>query len=473
VISRKGRRASVAALSAATLLMTACSGDDDGATATSVPAPTAAPVATPAPATTEPPAATAPVDTEPPATTDPAHDSWEVDTDDCDDPDAANASITGTVNIGSVMPLTGGVAAAFAPVKEGFEAYIAFARQQGLFDGYDDVNLTIVDDQYDAARTPDVVSDQIEAGAHLFAGIIGTPNNDAVREMLNEQCVPQLNALTGSPLWGEVDDYPWTTGQLVPYPVESKVYARQIGALHPEGATVGLFAVDNDFGRAYADAFDQAAEDYGLEVVEAETIAASDSNPPTAQVTSLAAATPDAIMAVPLGAGCISFLYELALAKGQHPGWEPDVFITSTCASLLILRAAGFAADGLYTSRDLLDLGDPDVQALPAVAEYVAFMTEIGKAELITTAAAGWTTGEITVAILNQAAASPQGLTRASIINAARNFEISPTLADVGVVDRSQGEDDPYLAESLQVLQFDADTATFTEIGPLVTDFES
>ena len=148
------------------------------------------------------------------------------------------------------------------------------------------------------------------------------------------------------------------------------------------------------------------------------------------------------------------------------------MFITNTCASLLILRAAGFAADGLYTSRDLLDIGDPEVQAQPAVAEYVDFMTGLGKADLVTTAAAGWTTGEVTVAILNQAATSPDGLTRASIINAARNFEITPSLAG-GVVDRSQGEDDPYLAESLQVVQFDADTATFADIGTLVTEFES
>ena len=93
--------------------------------------------------------------------------------------------------------------------------------------------------------------------------------------------------------------------------------------------------------------------------------------------------------------------------------------------------------------------------------------------EIATTAAAGWTTAEITVEILRQAAASEDGLTRASIINAARNFEYTPSLARPGVVDKMVGEDDPYLAESLTVIQYDADTATFTDVGELITDFET
>ena len=93
--------------------------------------------------------------------------------------------------------------------------------------------------------------------------------------------------------------------------------------------------------------------------------------------------------------------------------------------------------------------------------------------DIAATAAAGWTDAEVTVAIIKQAQASPDGLSRASIINAARNFTYTPMLARQGVVDKSMGEADPYLAESLQVLQYDATTATFTEIGPLITEFET
>ena len=100
-------------------------------------------------------------------------------------------------------------------------------------------------------------------------------------------------------------------------------------------------------------------------------------------------------------------------------------------------------------------------------------MNSAGLSDIATTAAAGWTTAEVTVAIIKQAQESPDGLTRASIINAARNFTYTPMLARDGVVDKSQGETDPFLAESLQVLQYDAGTATFTDVGKLITEFES
>jgi hypothetical protein len=41
------------------------------------------------------------------------------------------------------------------------------------------------------------------------------------------------------------------------------------------------------------------------------------------------------------------------------------------------------------------------------------------------------------------------------------------------VVDKSMGAADPYLAESLQVLQYDATKKVFNDIGSLITDFET
>ena len=61
----------------------------------------------------------------------------------------------------------------------------------------------IGDDQYDPALTPGVVNGLIDDGVHLFAGIIGTQNNLAVRDTLNEECIPQLNVLAGDPRFGD------------------------------------------------------------------------------------------------------------------------------------------------------------------------------------------------------------------------------------------------------------------------------
>jgi len=441
---------------AGSLTIAACGGDDESTSDTS-------PTETEAPAGTE-----APADTEAPS-----GDAWTVNTDDCVDPEAANAPIEGTIKIGSAMPLSGGVAAAaFAPVKDGFEAYIKYANEKKLL-GDITLEVAIEDDQYNKDLTPAAVDKLLDGGAHVFSGIIGTPNNAAVRDLLNEECYPQLLALTGSPSWGNAEEYPWTTGILIPYDVESKAYATLMGELYPEGANVGVFVVNNEFGQAYVEAFEAIAPEFNLTIVDEQTIEATDTAPPTAQVNSIASKKPDVIFAVPLGAGCASFLTEVANAKAANPGWEPEVFLTATCASSLILALAGDAANGLYTASNLVDVLDPETAAVPAVAEYIAFMEGLGKSDIITTAGAGWHTAEITVLILKQALESEEGLTRASIINAARNFDQVGMLTRDGVRMKMSGLVDQFIAESLQVVQYDSTTKLFTDIGSLIALYES
>ena len=83
-------------------------------------------------------------------------------------------------------------------------------------------------------------------------------------------------------------------------------------------------------------------------------------------------------------------------AKAANSGWDPPVFITSTCASSLILAISGAAANGLYTSASagIADIGNPEVVGSnPDYQAYVDFITAAGKADIVTTAAAGWTVG--------------------------------------------------------------------------------
>jgi len=444
---------------ASALTIAACGGDDEGSSSTEAPAASEAP-------STEAPSTDAP-STEAPAA------GWAVNTDDCVDPDAANAPIEGAIKIGSAMPLSGGPAAtAFAPVKDGFEAYIQGANENKIL-GDITIEVQIEDDQYNKDLTPGAVEKLLDADTNVFSGIIGTPNNTAVKDLLNEECYPQLNALTGSPSFGNAEEYPWTTGLLIPYTTEAKAYAALIADQFPAGAKVALFTVNNEFGQVYAEAFKEIAPEFNIELVDEQTIEATDAAPPTAQVNSIASNAPDAILAVPLGAGCATFLGEVANAKAANAGWNPAIFITATCSSPLILGLAGPAADGIYTANNLVDVLDPEVAAQPAVAEYIAFMEGLGKGDIITTAAAGWHTAEITVLTLKAALESEAGLTRASIINAARAFNQATTFTRPGITLKMNGVDDQYMSESLQVIQYNATTKLFTDIDELITDFES
>ncbi len=398
-------------------------------------------------------------------------EGYAVDVADC--PDGVEDPIDGTIKIGTTMPLSGGVAAvAFAPVAAGMQAYIEYANENNLVDGYT-LELAIEDDQYNATLTTPAVEKLLdETGVHLFSGMIGTPNNLAVRDLLNEECYPQLFALTGAPAFGDVEGYPWTVGGLPPYNTETLVYLEDMKTNFPDGGTVAVHAVSSEFGDYYVDTVEANAEEAGFEVTTVQRIEAADANPPSAQVTEIAAGKPDVIVAAPLGAQCPTFLNELANAKAANAGWEPRLYITSTCASPLILGIAGAAADGLVTISPTMDVADPKNAENPTVVEYKEYMLGQGFAADgdFATAAAGWSTGENTVAVLAAALESGE-ITRASIMNAARNLNHTGSLAREGV-SLVTGPDDGFPIESFQVIQFSADTKTYTEQGEVVTSFE-
>jgi branched-chain amino acid transport system substrate-binding protein len=468
------RRRSLYAIGAtAALLLVACGGGDNATKTSSAVTTGGITGATAGPVETTPIAGdttiAAPADTT--AATQPAGSgAWTVDTSKCADAARAEKPITGTVKIGAAMPLSGGPAAAFGPVKDGFQAYLDMASAKGLLPGYT-VTADIRDDQYDSTQTPGVVDGLIDDGADLFSGIIGSPNNTSVRDTLNQECIPQLEALTGSPAWGDVADYPWTTGALVPYDIEASIYATKLNELKP-GATVALYYINNEFGKAYIDEFKKKATELGFKIVDEQTIEPDVNDPPVTQVGSIAGKAPDAIIAIPLGLQCPAFLGELANAKAQSSGWTPLVFLTNTCASKLFFGLAGPAAEGVYTSNNLLDSNDPKNATQPGVKAFLDAYNAAGLAGDPGVTEAGWSVGEVTVAILN-AALKTGTLSRKSIIEAARNLTYTPSLGRPSVQYKMNGDKDAFAFQTLQVLQWSVASQTFTEIGDPITSFES
>ncbi len=398
--------------------------------------------------------------------------AWTVDTSKCPDPAAAEAPITGTLTIGSVQPLSGTPAVAFAPVTDGFKLYLDYANKNKLLDGIT-LAANIKDDQYDATQTPGAVSSLIDSKVNIFSGIIGTGDNQAVVDTLNQECIPQLLNLTGAPEWGNVAKYPWTTGALVPYDVEARIYATALKGIIGAGGTVGLFTVNNDFGKTFADAFKKAATANGLKVVVEQTIEEPDQAPPTNQVGAIAAAKPDAVMTVPLGLQCPIFLKELVNAKAATSGWDPKVFLTNTCAShLLITLLAAGAGDKVYTSTNILDPADPANAANPGVKAFTDAYAAAGLKGDVGTTAVGWSVAEDTVSILVKAQKAG-ALSRKSIIEAARNSTFTPSLGIPGAQYKMNGETDGFSFQTLQVEQWNEATKSFTNIGTPDSSSES
>jgi len=387
---------------------------------------------------------------------------WSVDTSGCINPAAANAEITDTLTIGTAAPQSGGlISVIYAPVLAGLQAYIDEANAQKLL-GPVELTLVIADDEGKPEFTPVAVGGLLDAEADLVTALPGSANNLAVRESLNENCVPQLMSLASTPRLGEVRRYPWTLGGVVTETVETAVYANAIVRSIGEEATVALLVSGDEAGMTYATAFAEAALGTGLAIVDQQVVEPDVIDAPAAQVGAMAARRPQVIVASLAGAACATFLTALDLVRATVPGWVPDVYLSNDCADSSILRLAGPAAQGVMSAVNLV-AGEP----------FVEMMAERGLAYGYSRAALGWTAAEVTVGILIRAQQSEAGLTRASIINAARNLSYEPSLAIPGVEYTTNGFLDGYLAESLQVVRYDATDQTFSDVGALVAQFES
>ncbi len=459
-----------AMLAAGVLVATSCGGHSSDAAGTD---PTAAPTGPTSPAGTTPETpASAPAVTD---STDAvaAEDlaGFQVDVSVCEDPDRATQPIDGPIAIGTSIPLSGGPAVLFAPFGDGMRAYVDYYNAEfGGVNGQE-IQLVVKDDQYSADLTATNVDQLIfDEDVDLLSGIIGSPNNLAIRDLTNALCVPQLWAATGDADWGAIEEYPWTTGLLTVYDVEAAIWAEYVASEVGDGATVGLFYVNNEFGKSYAHAFKRIADDLGLEVVTEELIDPTASGAPSGQMTNLVASDPDAILAVPLGAQCIAFMTELGNAKAANPNFDPLVYQTATCANQVFFGAVqNGGQEGVFTSNNLKDVSNPDIAANDeaAMAYLEAFASSGSSADPGGIAGAGWGAAELAIWAIEQAAAEGN-LTREGIMNAARNIDYQADLLRDGLTYKMSATDG-YIAEGAQILQWQGDG--FVDVGG-VTDLE-
>jgi hypothetical protein len=187
-------------------------------------------------------------------------------------------------------------------------------------------------------------------------------------------------------------------------------------------------------------------------------------------MTNLVSADPDAIIAVPLGAGCIAFMTELGNAKAATPEFDPIVYQTATCANPIFFGAvSNGGSTGVLTSSNAKDVNNPDLQANdPDVAAYLeAFAASGSTADPGGIAVAGWLAAETTVHVLEEAYATGT-LSRETIINAVRNIDYEASLLRDGLVFQMDAGDG-FIAEGTQLQEW---TGTgFGDVGE-VLNFE-
>jgi branched-chain amino acid transport system substrate-binding protein len=384
--------------------------------------------------------------------------------DDCEG-DPTQGVTEDSILIGSSFPQSG-TFAAFAQISTGYQAYFDYVNEElGGIDGRQ-IEFTALDDGYEPGRTATNAQRLVqEDGVFALFNVIGTSNNTAIWDDLEEECVPNLFAGTGSPLWGD-PEHAWTIGSFPSYSLEAVMYAQYLKDNDPD-ATVALLTQNDDFGQSYVDTFNAEIEGTDITVVGEETY--DFTNPDTtSQVTSLASTDADAVV---LGTTALACPNALNAINGAN--WDPTIFISGTCTSptLVGLAEAG-AADGIISVTAFKDPRDPQWADDEAMALFLEKGAQYGGADIDlenSIVAYGWTMGALLVETLTNAAE----LTRPAVMEAALNIDnsVAGLSLPTSAFNTSIADSDKFPEEVLQLMQYSEQLGYYEFLGD-PQDFE-
>ncbi len=377
-----------------------------------------------------------------------------------------------SILIGSSFPQSG-LYSAFSLISTGYQAYFDYVNEElGGVDGRQ-IELVALDDGYRSGRTASNANRLVQQeGVFALFNVIGTSNNTAIWEdPVEDECVPNLYAGTGSPLWGD-QDHPWTVGSFPSYSLEAVMYAQYLQENDPD-ATVALLTADDDFGRAYLDTFRAEVEGTDIEVVAEETYAAGTTDT-TSQITTLASTDADAVVLGTTATACPN-----ALNAINGTNWEPTIFISGTCTSpTLVGLAEPGAADGIISVTAFKDPRDPQWDDDEEMARFLEFGAQYGGSDIDlenTIVAYGWTMGALLVHTLEAATELSEdgALTRPAVMEAALNLDnvVTGLALPTSAFNTSVEGGDKFPEEVLQLMQYSDQLGYYEFLGD-PQDFE-
>lgn len=390
-----------------------------------------------------------------------------VDTADCPDTGTAGISDDNVITLASSFPQSG-LTAAFAQISKGYKAYFDKVNDEGGIEINGEqytVEVVDKDDEYDAAQTVQNINEELGpdyTDAFAVFNVVGTANNVAIRDVLGDNCVPNVFAATGSPVWDN-PEYPWTIGStLAPYTIEANAFVELLKDEKPD-AKIAMLVQDDDFGQAYQEGVEMAIEGTDITIEQVETYPAGSSEV-AAQMTSLNASDADVFFD-----GATLLACPTALQEAQDAGYE-YTFVSGTCISKTLMGIAGEAGEGAYAVTNIKDVISPEFADDPAMVEYKDVLAEYGEEDVDPEngiVAYGYTQADILKQILE---GLPE-LTRGNLMNAMYELDglTSGLMIDGSTVTTSA--DDRYLAENVQLVQYDAAGAYFNYLGE-VLDYE-
>ncbi len=403
---------------------------------------------------------------------------FRIDLNACPDAWSDTTGITDSqVRIGHTTAQSGN-RAAFGNITYGLQNYFDWINENDpIMVGGSPRELTLIirDDGYVAAQTTKFVDELIEVRNVFSILTLGSPNALAVYDKINEECVPHPFVMSGHPAWGDPVVHPWTTIMQLSYSTESILWGTWIEQNLANKLPVRVAAVvmDNDFGLAYEQAFEEWADAHP-EVVSSFTAVRHDPEAPSLarEMQAVVNANPDVYISMTAGNSCL-----LAIQAARSNGLTASIrakggalFTPSVCKGIeAYMKPAGEAADGWWIiGGGSKDSTDPKFIDEPFIAFANSNLEAAGLDPAVSLYATGYTYGYPYGEALRIAAELPGGLNRTNFILAVRAIDIYHPMILDGIITQFNGNADAYFVEGSDFSQFDATAQSWNQVSDVV-----
>ena len=291
-----------------------------------------------------------------------------------------------SITIGGTFPFSGPVSS-YAPLAKGMEAYFKYVSarrdpktgQRGVYGRQ--IIFKQYDDGYNPAQTVQLHNKLVlEDKVFAVVGTLGTEPNLAIRPMLNQRKIPQVNILTGASYWGsQYRQYPWTIGWLLDYVAEGKMLARWT-LNNVARQKIAIFYQNDDYGKDYLRGFKAGLGSTGRSRIVSElSYEVTDASYASQIVRQRGSGADTWVLFTTAGTPTVR-----ALATAAQINWKPDQIVLNSVAATDGVMAAAAARtgqaylNGIVSTAYAKNVTNPKYNNDPAIKAYRRIMAKYG-----------------------------------------------------------------------------------------------